>query len=65
MMMHLTGNAEGLIISKMKDKVKIDGYQSVAQTQWVRPVGVRHSTLLCSGGCHDPWGVHTALGVWL
>lgn len=30
MMMHLTGNAEGLIISKMKDKVKIDGYQSVA-----------------------------------
>ena len=28
-MMHLTGNAEGLIIPPMKDKVKIDEYQSV------------------------------------
>ena len=30
MMMHLTGNAEGLIIPKMKDTVKIDEYRSVA-----------------------------------
>lgn len=65
MMMHLTGNAEGLIISKMKDKVKIDGYQPVACDPVGQPVGVRHSTLLCQAAAMVLLGVHTALGVWL
>lgn len=61
MMMHLTGNAEGLIISKMKDKVKTDGYQSVACDPVGQPVGETLYAFM-PGGCHDPRG--GAHGPW-
>ena len=64
-MIHLTGNTEGLIIPKMKDKIKIHESQSVTYDPVGQPVGGRHTTLLGQAAARVLVVVHTALGVWL